>query len=49
MNNKKFVLGIDKSRMRLFDVANPEEGVVDDTPAFDKSHTAERFKDFKME
>ena len=46
---KRFVLGIDRSRMRLFDVTNPEEGVVDDTPAFDKSHTAERFKDFKME
>jgi len=46
---KRFVLGIDRSRMRLFDVDNPEEGVVDDTPAFDKSETNERFKDFKME
>jgi replicative DNA helicase len=46
---KRFVLGIDRSRMRLYDVDNPEEGVVDDTPAFDKSKTAERFNDFKME
>ena len=46
---KRFVLGIDRSRMRLYDVDNPEEGVVDDTPAFDKSETNERFKDFKME
>ena len=46
---KRFVLGIDKSRMRLFDADNAEEGVVDDTPAFDKSKTNERFKDFKME
>jgi replicative DNA helicase len=46
---KRFVLGIDKSRMRLFDADNAEEGVVDDTPAFDKSNTNERFKDFKME
>ena len=35
--------------MRLFDAENPTEGVVDDTPAFDKSQVNERFKDFKME
>jgi hypothetical protein len=46
---KRFVIGIDKSRMRLFDADNAEEGVVDDGPAFDKSNTADRFKDFKME
>ena len=46
---KRFVLGIDRSRMKLFDVDNPEDGVVDDTPAFDKSQVNERFKDFKME
>jgi archaellum biogenesis ATPase FlaH len=47
--HKRFVLGIDRSRMRLYDAENPEEGVVNDSPAFDKSGTAERFKDFKME
>ena len=46
---KRFVVGIDRSRMRLYDVDNAEEGVVDDTPAFDKSQVNERFKDFKME
>jgi replicative DNA helicase len=46
---KRFVVGIDRSRMRLYDVENAEEGVVDDTPAFDKSQVNERFKDFKME
>lgn len=46
---KRFVLGIDRSRMKLYDVDNPEEGVVDDTPAFDKSNMNERFKDFKIE
>ena len=46
---KRFVVGIDKSRMRLYDADNAEEGVVDDTPAFDKSKMNERFKDFKME
>jgi hypothetical protein len=48
-NKKRFVLGIDRSRMRLFDVENPEEGVVDDRPAFDKSEMNNRFADFKME
>jgi len=47
--SKRFVVGIDRSRMRLYDVENAEEGVVDDTPAFDKSRTNERFQDFKME
>ena len=46
---KRFVVGIDRSRMRLYDVENAEEGVVDDSPAFDKSQVNERFKDFKME
>jgi len=46
---KRFVVGIDRSRMRLYDVDEPEDGVVDDTPAFDKSKVNERFKDFKME
>ena len=46
---KRFVVGIDRSRMRLYDVDNPDEGVVDDTPAFDKSKVNDRFKDFKME
>ena len=47
--HKRFVIGIDRSRMKLYDADNAEEGVVDDTPAFDKSNTNERFKDFKME
>lgn len=47
--HKRFVVGIDRSRMKLYDVANAEEGVVNDSPAFDKSQMNERFKDFKME
>jgi len=46
---KRFVVSIDRSRMRLYDADQPEEGVVDDAPAFDKSQVNERFKDFKME
>jgi len=47
--HKRFVVSIDRSRMKLYDADNAEEGVVDDRPAFDKSNTNERFKDFKME
>ena len=47
--HKRFVVGVDRAKMRLYDAINAEEGVVDDTPAFDKSKTAERFQDFKME
>jgi len=46
---KRFVVGIDRSRMRLYDADQAEDGVMDDTPAFDKSQMNERFKDFKME
>ena len=47
--HKRFVLGIDRSRMKLYDVDNPEEGVVDDRPVFDKSAAQEKFNNFKME
>ena len=45
---KRFVLGIDRSKMRLFDVNPDEQTLVDDTPAFDKSEMNDRFKDFKL-
>ena len=45
---KRFVIGIDRDKMRLFDASN-QENIVDDTPAFDKGKINERFKDFKME
>jgi hypothetical protein len=48
-NNKRFVIGIDKSRMKLMDADDAEGGLIDDSPTFDKSNTGERFKDFKME
>jgi hypothetical protein len=49
---KRFVMGIDKSRMRLYDAINAEEGVVADVPIMDTGRTADqtsKFKDFKME
>lgn len=53
--HKRFVVSIDRSRMKLYDADNPEEGVVDDRPVFDKSNTEEqrriedKFKNFTME
>ena len=46
--NQRFVLEVDRSKMRLSD-HDEDDVIVDDRPAFDKSETAERFKDFKME
>jgi replicative DNA helicase len=45
---KRFVVGLDRSKMRLFDVDESEQTLSDDTPAFDKSEMNERFKDFKV-
>jgi hypothetical protein len=40
---KRFVVGVDKSKMRLYDVEqSAQEDIVDDRPAFDKSKYAER-------
>lgn len=47
-HKKRFAVGIDRSGMRLFDIDNPQENLIDDTPAFDKSQVNERFKDFKI-
>ena len=45
---KRFVVGVDRSKMRLFDVEETEQTLTDDTPVFDKTPTGERFKDFKL-
>ena len=34
--------------MKLFDIDENEQTLTDDTPTFDKTHTADRFKDFKI-
>ena len=47
--NKRFVIGIDRSRMRLYDAEHATDGVMDDVPAFDRSQMNERFKDFKIQ
>ena len=45
---KRFVVGVDRSKMRVFDVEETEQTLTDDTPVFDKTPTGERFKDFKL-
>jgi archaellum biogenesis ATPase FlaH len=44
--NKRFMIGVDRSRMKLFDIeGDPQEGLVDsgnDTPVFDKSSFARK-------
>ena len=48
---KRFVIGVDRSKMRLFDVDENEQTLTDDTPVFDKTEAHEnmsRFKDFKL-
>jgi len=50
--NKRFVLGIDRAKMRLYDVDMKEQNLVDsgdDTPTFDKTSFGEKsFEDFKV-
>ena len=46
--HKRFVVGVDRSKMRLFDVEENEQTLTDDTPVFDNTNTGQRFKDFKL-
>lgn len=39
---KRFVIGVDKSKMRLYDVDGATDDLVDDTPVMDKSRIGER-------
>lgn len=44
--HKRFVIGVDRSKMKLFDVPNAEENIVQDNPVMDKSRTAEETNKF---
>ena len=46
--HKRFVIGVDRSKMRLFDVDEKEQTLTDDTPVFDNTDTGKRFQDFKL-
>jgi replicative DNA helicase len=47
--HKRFVIGVDRSRMRLRDIADAKANIMNDTPVFENSKMNEKFKDFKME
>jgi hypothetical protein len=47
-NYKRFVVGIDRSRMRLYDVDDSQQTLTDDTPIFDKTPAGKKFEDFKL-
>ena len=49
--DKRFVVGVDRGKMRLFDVDENEQTLTDDTPVFDKTDMQEKmakFKDFTV-
>lgn len=47
-HNKRFVLGIDRSKMKLFDVDESEQqDIVDDTPVFDKTTAGKKMSGFQ--
>jgi archaellum biogenesis ATPase FlaH len=48
-SNKRFVIGVDRSKMRLYDAEESEQTLMDDTPVFDKSASGEKIKSEKFE
>ena len=45
--NKRFVIGVDRSKMRLYDVDPNEQTLTDDTPVYDKTAAGEGMSKFK--
>ncbi len=45
---KRFVIGVDRSKMRLMDAEDDQQTLIDDTPTFDKTQINNRFEDFKL-
>ena len=46
--HKRFVIGVDRSKMRLYDVDDGEQTLTDDTPVFDNTEAGRKFGDFKL-
>jgi hypothetical protein len=42
--NKRFVIGVDRARMKLFDVEQSAQTLVNDIPVFDQSPSGQRMK-----
>ena len=48
--HKRFVIGVDRSKMRLYDVDENQQTLTDDTPLYDKSQAVkkQKFEGFKL-
>ena len=46
--HRRFVIGIDRSKMKLYDVEESQQTLTDDTPVFDKTPAGKKFEDFKL-
>lgn len=52
--NKRFMVGVDRARMKLYDIDDPQAGlqdageVADDGPVFDKGRFGDKYNDFKF-
>ena len=46
---KRFVIGIDRSKMRLYDVEEGQQTLTDDTPVFDTSASGQRIGQEKLQ
>tara|TARA_B100000287_G_scaffold80727_1_gene73154 strand:+ start:386 stop:1753 length:1368 start_codon:yes stop_codon:yes gene_type:complete len=45
-NYRRFIIGVDRSRMKLYDVEANAQTLVNDNPVFDNTKTGEAMKDF---
>ena len=41
-------MGVDRSKMRLYDIEESQQTLKDDTPVFDKTPTGKKFEGFKL-
>ena len=46
--HKRFVIGIDRAKMRLYDVEASQQNLMDDTPVFDQTPAGEKFSNDKF-
>jgi archaellum biogenesis ATPase FlaH len=46
--HKRFVIGVNRSKMQLYDVREVDQTLMDDTPVFDNTKAADKFKGFKI-
>ena len=42
---RRFVIGVDRAKMRLFDVEESKQTLTDDTPVFDKTPSGQKFSE----